>query len=68
MEIKQALEQACSRQKLESDSDTKQTDPRGTLNPGSTLKSDTTTKMVHRNLRVVSYCEDKSRIYCLLFL
>lgn len=57
MEIKRAVEQVFLREKLESNSDTKQTDLRGDLNPGSTLKSDMTTKMVHRNFRIVSYCE-----------
>lgn len=57
MEIKQAAEQVFLREKLESNTDTKQTGLRGDLNPGSTLKSDMTTKMVQRNLRIVSYCE-----------
>lgn len=61
VEIKQGLEQAFLREKVGSNSDTKQTDPRGVLSPGSTLKSDMKTKMAHRNLREVSYCEDKSK-------
>jgi len=65
VEIKQALEHRFSREKLESNSATKQADPRCVLNPGSTVKSDMTTKTDHRNLKVVSYCEDKSKLYCL---
>lgn len=61
VERNEALEQVFSREKVESSGGTEQADPRGALNPGSALKSDKTTKMVQKNLRIVSYCEDKSK-------